>query len=368
MTIKGMLVLTDEQIAKLVYELINKDVVKGGLYELLCRQAYVLLESRLGGTSKGMLRDEAHSLAIEMILHIRNKRLANLQCAAHLDREMRKYLTRRESPAHHEVWTALSRALLALESDGVAARLSAASGANSQNAEWCLKGKEGMPPIPLENFFDEAGRLPVYHPSRKDGRLISPLQARELALQMLKLANGPILMQALHSEAIKHVVQTMAYAESLDGGMIEGEEATADVSRVLADRMPMLGYILEEEAVTRAGKLWNELEKSGDGRVLCLYYLPKHLLGRPVTGGELGDPRRVSEAGKRIRNAFQQALDLAPTLAERQESAAAARRDPSGGDLPGAQARLLGRIAEILMQFCSENSWDKHLNPEEGEP
>lgn len=361
MTTKGKRVLTDKQIAKQVCELIDKGVVRDDLYELLRRKAYVLLDNRLRGASKGMLRDESHSLAIEMILHIRNKRLVNLQCAARLDREMRKYLTRRESPAHHEVWTALSRALLALESDGAAVRLSAASGANSQNAEWCLKGNEGMPPIPLENFFDEAGRLPVYHPSRKDGRLISPLQAKELAVQMLKLASGPILMQTLHSEAMKHVVQTMAYAESLDDTMDEGEEEAVGVSRILADRMPVLGYILEEEAVTRAGILWSGLEKTGDGQVLCLYYLPKHLLGRAVTGGELGDPRRVSEAGKRIRNAFQQALDLSPTLVERQEAAAADRRDPSGGDLPGVHTRLLGRISEILMQICSEKSWDIHL-------
>lgn len=368
MTSKGKLDLTNEQIARLVDDVINKSVVGDGLYEFLCKQAYVLLEKRLLGASGGRLREEAHSLAIEMILHIRNKHLAHLQCAAHLEREMRKYLTRRESPAHHEVWKAISQGLLALESEGVAVRQSTTGGANNQATEWCLKGNEGRPPIPLEDFFKEAARLPVYHPSRKDGRLLSPSQTKKLALRMLELANGPILMQTLHSEAMKHVVQTMAYSETLDGGTADGEGETADISRDLADRMPILGYMLEEEAVARAEKLWGELEKSGDGQVLCLYYLPKHLLGRPVTGGEFGDPRRVSEAGKRIRYAFQQVLDIAPTLAERQESSSTARLDPSSSDLPSAQARLLGRIAEILMRFCSEKSWDSNLKMNEGEP
>lgn len=367
MTLKGKLDLTNEQIARLVDDVINKSVVGDHLYELLCKQAYVLLEKRLLGASSGRLREEAHSLAIEMILHIRNKRLSNLQCAAHLEREMRKYLTRRDSPAHHEVWKAISQGLLALESEGEAVRHSTTGGANSQATEWCLKGNEGRPPIPLEEFFKEAARLPVYHPSRKDGRLLSPSQTKELALRMLELANGPILMQTLHSEAMKHVVQTMAYAETLQSGAEDAGDQ-APISRELADRMPVLGYLLEEEAVERAGTLWKELAESGDDQVLCLYYLPKHLLGRPVTASDLGTPQRISEATQRIRKAFQKSLDLTPTLAEQQEAAAAERHDPSGAGVEGPRARLLGRMAEILIQFCSEKSWDAYLKPQEETP
>lgn len=359
--------LSDAQITAQITDLIQNGVIGEGLYELLCRQGYLLLEKRLLNAPKDRLSEEAHNLAIEMLLHIRSKRLLHLRAAAHVMRELGKYLTRRESPAHHEVWKALSQALLELEKEGKAARLSASAGTNSQATEWCLKGLEQAPAVDTQAFFEEAARLPVYHPSRKDGRFISPSQVRELAEQMLTLANGPILMQDLHTEAMKHVVQTMAYAETLQSGAEDAGDQ-APISRELADRMPVLGYLLEEEAVERAGMLWKELAESGDDQVLCLYYLPKHLLGRPVTASDLGTPQRISEATQRIRKAFQKSLDLTPTLAEQQEAAAAERHDPSGAGVEGPRARLLGRMAEILIQFCSEKSWDAYLKPQEETP
>ena len=359
---------SDAQITAWVGDLVENGVVAEDLYELLCKLAYVLLGRRLLTADKVILPEEAHSLAIEMILHIRTKRLDYLRCAAHLDREMRKYLTRRESPAHHEVWTTLSQALLELEGNGLATRPATAGGSNGQTTEWCRKGNEGKPDVQQHEFFEAESRLTLYLPPRKDGRLLSPSQAKELALRLLEVADGPILMQTLHAEAMKHVVQSMEYAESLDRGDAAGGDEDSPTPRALADRMPILGYMLEEESIERAASLWNELEGSGDGQTLCLYYLPKHLLGKSVKGSELGDFRRVSEGCQRIRNAFRRTLDLTPTLNERQAVAAADRLDPSGTGLPGAQARLLGRIAELLMQFCSEKSWDAHLKPTEDEP
>ena len=360
--------LTDEQIAGLVRELIETGKIDEGLYNLLCAQGFLILEKRLFGADKGKTREEAHSLALDFLLHVRNKRLNHLRSAAHIARKLSKYLTRRESPAYHEVWKALSQSLLGLEKNGLVERQSDAGNTNSQATEWCLKGCINNPATNVQEFFEKAAGLSVYHPSRKDGRLLAPSQAKDLTLRMLELADGPILMQDLHSEAMKHVVHTMAYAESLDGEPGDGGDESAPVPRTLADRMPIIGYILEEEAAERADKIWRELEKSGDGKVLCVYYLPKHLLGKPVTGGEIGDPRRISEAGKRIREAFQKAIDLTPTLNERQEAATMDRRDPSGGGVAGPQAQLLGRIAEILIEYCSEKSWDINLKPRQDEP
>ena len=359
--------LTDGQIAAMVFDLVEQGRIGEGLYDLLCGQGYLLLEKRRAGKSPRDLHDEAHELAVEFMLHLRSKRLTNLQTAAHFAHGMSKYLTRRESPVYHEVWKTLSQALIDLEKEGVVARLPPASGANRQTTEWCFRKHEGNPPAPPQDFFEAAGKLPVYYPARKDGRLLSPAQAKELVLQMLKLAGGPILMQDLHGEAMKHVVSQMLHPVSIDESSA-GEGETPAISRQLAERMQVCDFILQEEAEARARQIWDELEISGDGQALCIYFLPKHLLGVSVTGSELGDPRRISEAGKRIRLAFQKALDLSSTLFEKQAASTMGERDPSGGDIASNQARLLGRIAELLMEFCSEKSWDGNLKTQWGEP
>ena len=349
--------LTDAQISGFLRALIEDGKVAEELYGLLCAQGFIILDKRLFGIGGKNITEEAHSLALDFLLYVRTKRLSHLQTAAHLIRELSKYLTRRESPAYHKVWKILSQALLYLEEDRLALRLSR-HGANSQSAEWCLKVNEGGPPVNLQAFSRAAAELPVYHPSRKDGRLLSPAQAKELALRMLELAGGPILMQDLHSEAMKHVILAMAFPQSFNA---EADDCDESVSLQLADRMPVLGYILEEEAVARAMSLWDELENTGDQKVLCTYYLPKHLLGRSITGSELGGRSRISEASKRIKTAFHSAIDLTSTLQDRQEAARMAQRDPADGDVSVPQLQLLGRMAEILIQFCSEKSWDFNL-------
>ena len=359
--------LTDRQVADMVIKLIEQGVVDEALYNLLCGQGHLLLEKRLVGKSSRDLHDEAHELAVEFMLHLRSKRLAHLQTAAHLKHELSKYLTRRDSPIYHEVWKILSQALIDLERDGVAVRLPLASGANRQTTEWCSNKHEGNPSANQQGFSEVAGKLPVYYPARTDGRLLSPTQARELAEQMLELAGGPILMQDLHGEAMKHVVSQMLHPISIEDDSAE-EGKTATISRQLADRMQVFDFILQEEAESRARRIWAELEKSGDGQAMCVYFLPKHLLGVPVTGSELGDPRRISEASMRIRRAFQESMDFSFTLAEKQEASTLSGRDPSGGGMASHQAWLLGRISEVLIEFCSEKSWDGNLKTEKGEP
>lgn len=351
--------ITDDRVAALICRLINEGEIDETLYDLACHRSYKLLENRRIGSKSG-LKEDAHSLAIDCLLELRTKQMTHVQSEGALAHELSKYLTRRESPAFHEVWKALSHALLELEKEGLVQRLSPSGGANSQATEWCIAGASGLPPAILENFFKDASELTIYRPARKDGRLLAPAQARELALGMLNLAHGPILMQSLHGEAMKHVVLQMIYPESIELNTGEDEGMKSE-SRDLADRMAVNDYILQEEAQVRARQIWDRLEESGDGKTLCMYYIPKHLLGASVTGNDLGDPRRISESGKRIREAFQEAIDLTPTLAECQESASMAHRDPSDGGLSGNQVRLLGRIAETLMSFCSEKSWDSNL-------
>ena len=358
--------LSDAQFAVLVRRLIEEGEIAEALYDLACGQAYLILEKRRIDGS-GDLKEESHSLAVDCLLELRTKRKTYVQSAGHLAHELSKYLTRRESPAFHEVWKALSHALLELETERQVERISPSGGVNSQTTEWCLAGSAGLPPASLENFFEGASALPIYRPARKDGRLLAPAQARDLALSMLKLAGGPILMQGLHGEAMKHVIVQMLYPESIDGE-VEKYGEKEGVTRLLADRMPVNDFILQEEAQERARQIWDRLEKSKDGKPLCMYFIPKYLLGAKVTGKDMGDSSRNSEAAERIRKAFRDAIDLTPTRGEREEAAAMDQRAPSGSEFAAYKARLLGRIAEILMTFCSEKSWDSNLKINEDEP
>jgi len=339
--------LTDGQVAEMIQKLIERGEIDELLYDLLCGLGYQLLQKR---SEKDGLLEEAQSLAVEFIFHLRDKRKSNIQSAGHLSHELSKYLTQRDNPVSHEIWKFLSQALNELAKEGLAVR--ASDGANKQTVVWCLKDHTGKPSAKPEEFFRLAAHLPVYYPKRKDGRLLSPSQAKELALKMLDLAGGPILMQDLHVEAVKHVIPPLQFAQPIDESPSSGEEEGAP-SHELADRIPVHNLWFEEEASVRADKVWGQLNESGDGEVLCIYFIPKHLLGRSVKQSELGSEQRVSEAVQRIREIFRDILELSPLLEE--------RRDTANGVAQEFISNLLGRIMEILIDFCAEKSWDRNL-------
>ena len=95
---------------------------------------------------------------------------------------------------------------------------------------------------------------------------------------MLKAADGPILMQELHNEALKHVVHTMLHGESIGGAGDPGREDAEGISRTLISRQLQSGYIIEDEALKRTEMIWEKLDAKDDNRVLCNYYLPKLVL------------------------------------------------------------------------------------------
>lgn len=354
--------LNGNQVVRLISELVEHGIIHEELYELLCRLAYVLLEKRWIQKKGASLQDQAHQLAIDLLLQIRRQRMTHLKTAQHLSRELGKLLTRQENPVGHTLWTLLSEALLQMEKEGRVVRVSASGNINRQDTEWSLTELAENPSANVEKFIQAAAKLPVYYPTRQDGRLLSPTQARELLMGMLGAAGGPILMQELHSEALKHVVHTMLYEEALDEVDSPEQGGSEGMSRTLISRQLQSGYIIEDEALKRAETIWKKLEAKEDNRVLCNYYLPKFLLGKAVTGSDLGSPQRISEASKRIREVFQEAVDLTQTVAEQREQAQMQQFDPLASYAPNYALQLLRRITELLMKKCSEKSWDKHLN------
>jgi len=343
--------LTDDEVTGMIRQLVEEGVIHEPFYDLLCRLSYVLLQKRiLAGVES--ISEESHTLALEFIMHLRDKQKSNILSVYQVQHELKKYLTQRDSPVNYEVWKILSRALKNLEKEGIVERVAGESGVNRQSTAWCLTQHATNSPAKLELFFDAAASLPVYHPARKDGRLLAPSQARELVVKMLELAGGAILMQDLHAEALKHVVPPMLFAQSLDEAPA-ADDGDAAPRREVADRAPVIGFMLEEEAVERANIVWDRLQESGDGKVLCIYFIPRHLLGRSVKQSELGAPQRVSEAVSHIREVFQDVLDLSPLLEERREAADGVANDPL--------SMLVSRMMEVLMKFCAEKSWDQNL-------
>ena len=265
--------------------------------------------------------EEPHDLATDFLLWLAKQRNLTVRSKSQFKGLIRRHWQRLNSPASHELWRILSAALKDLARQGSVRRIDAsAESTNSNRAQWTV--------APVENddvrfdslaFRERSKAIPFYPKSRKDGRsrrqdgkILSPEEARELTLSLLRAAGGPIEMGDLVAEAKRHVELPVMVAppEPRHGETDEGADAIGEMgdfddpgscsgihhSYTVQDEAQLL-----EDSRVFAELVWTRLQESegaGDRdtrRLLCGYVIPKFLENSRVTMEDFGQAQRVKE-------------------------------------------------------------------------
>ena len=253
---------------------------------------------------------EADDLAIEFLLHLRKETKWMIRTKSGLKTEYGRWVTAFSSPAHHELWETLSGALHDLARKNLAWRLDApASNNNHNDAIWTgVEGTGGAALCDLVAFQNTARRIKSYKPpgagkwhvDDKDGpKVISPSDAKELALALLRVAGGALRFRDLLGEFKRHVF-----------AFEQGGENDTDQSASPLSIHPAAMQRFHDLAHERAALIWDAASAGQSTDLLCDYFIPKHLEERSVTLEGFGDPRRVHERLQRMVQSLRQHLAL----------------------------------------------------------
>lgn len=325
---------------------LSEELVEAGL-----QAARYLLKDEEASGERG---DQAQDLCMDFLLnHVLPNGVTGLRTVAGLRREMSRFVTRRDAGESRELWLALSDAIRQLASEGKVRRLDRDwETPNGNSALWIMSGVSEESVLDTGEFRARAEEIPVYFPSREGGRVLAPVDARQLVLSLLQAADARIAFELLVSEAKRHAVLDFQYAEPLDYGE-EGEEPRTHAVEFRYHQ----ALWMREEALQRAEAIWRQSEQEEDGsRVLCLYFLPKHFLGEKITLQALGgDFRRTGETSKRIQRVFADHLALNRLTGEIREEG------PDEGFSDVIQ-ELTGTVTELLLEKCSENVDGKNFH------
>lgn len=272
--------------------------------------------------------DEAEDLAGDFLVWLSEQGNLTVRSKKTLKSLIRRFWSRRNSPASHELWGILSEALKALSVKGVAHRIDAAAdAANSNGALWSAvaRDRDGVPFDPIA-FVERAQRIPTYPKDRegdkrvaRGGKLLSPGDAKELALALLQAAEAPIEMGSLHTEACRHVLLLQIEIPSRQGDEAGGNgpgpavieshsdgEASRDGETFHGPLTIDDEVLIQAEAKALAARIWNRLaelpagEAPGARELVCDYVIPKFLRHSRATLEQFGAPQRVKEQVDKI--------------------------------------------------------------------
>ena len=358
-----------------ILQMIGKFVDLGELDERLYGIVLELARQCVSGGGKmdsRIAEEKSRDLASDFLIYdIRGENKRNIQTKAALKHELSKYVTRRDNPEGHELWSLLSAAMHELAREGSARRLNAKPGEyNDNDALWTsapprADGKK----LDRVAFQRNAKAIRCFYPKqrnpggvksgiekhgKKDAtpRIIPISEARLLAEQLLKAAEGPIPFKLLVDEARRHVVLIGQYIDLDDDSKNSAESLLK--SPVLQELDADLQEWISYESPDRADRIWQAVVKENHGRALCLYYLPKHFLAKKVVMGSVGPPQRISEQSEQICRIM--ALELAVERLERESG-----NDQSDALLRLAWQALAGQVVERLMRKCTEKGWNQNF-------
>lgn len=317
-----------------------------------------------GDDRESKARDAANEYLVTILKS--ERRPDHIFSTSLLVRDMRKYLARTRNPVQYEMSRILSTALLELERDGLIKRGSPFAGrliqsgttftlADSPKSEKCIADRADYREWCVRNRQSYVvGSRPVRNCEKR--RMITPLDARELVLFLLKAFGSWTMYRDLLWSMQFHIPEQMRLVSLAAPG--EGDEEngasspSADAPDYVAEEYVYDRHDVQQALVIAeetAGRIWQRICRVSD-RVFCLYYLPKEIFDRPaVTLESLGASSTVGDQNKKIRKIF---------FSERFEF----ENKTGDGGRQGEAVRLASvKILEILTGRCTEKGYPADL-------
>ena len=284
---------------------VDHDRLVGGLFAVCVNLANELLASST--VRDGM---DVMDLAHDFLVTARQEGIGGIEHKAGLRTAFRRHVWRSQNPASAELWETLSESLRELARQGRVCRVDADWSAPNGNRALWASGSSASPrdSADLISFEERAEQLKHYYPpgavcgfSGKVPKIISPTDARELAVALLHCARGSVTMKALFDAFRKHVhlFSVVASSDAEDGTTVLSEEDR---------RHPDTELKLLELACDRADTIWETLSQRKLCDVLCGYVLPKVLEGRKVTLESLGKHSVVFDKKEKIMRLLEEEL------------------------------------------------------------
>ena len=308
----------------------ERDRLQMGLYRTCIQLAGTLCE---GGP-------DAEDLAHDFLIQLRQGHIGILESEAGLSTALRRFWNQSRDPAASELWETLSDALGSLGKEGKARRVDAPIGARNNNAAaWTVHNDAPAAdhPSDLADFEKKAEKVRRVAPPREKRRdlnfthkVISPKEAKELTLTLLRCGNGWITMGELFS-IFKAKVHLRIWVAPDEGTL---EQVPDDHVVECDDRLRCL-------ATELAPRIWLQFkEKRLDG-LFCGYFAPKNLRGEKAAMKGLGNTSTVFDKNKDVVRILRECLH------------------PDGildGDNSRWHSRLLLEVVEKLATFCESSS------------
>jgi hypothetical protein len=307
---------------------------------------------QLGRTEAAVSDDLIHDRAGDFVVALSKKEISGvIKSVSDLNREFKRWLTRRNSPEHSELWNAVSEALLTLEKEGAVCRAPSHAKYNNSNATpWSLCEHAGQTSCPVDDTAAAAAKPKLAAKGEKN-RVLTLSEARAFALNLLALYQGEVAM----SELVGRMAECLPMfdANTSLNAKVAPESDGNDTLQDRTEDAQWFGdydFLVREEAQSATESVWEGAGAIDRGKppntirgrsVLCGYFLPKEVFGRKVKLESLGPSSTVQDIVKDLRRLMATCLPK------------------SGNDRLGKwlASRIIGAILENLSRKCSENGF-----------
>ena len=275
----------------------------------LCGQVWEKLEAVLAGSLKNNLpgiesyqdaKDAAQSFLVEMLknacpYHIRNVSI--------LVSNARKYLARKNNPVQYELNEILHEALNDLEKSGAIERDSASKNHRISNLTlFALAGTPNTKKSSLNDYENNKHIVGTFTTKLREGapehsRILTPTDARELVMQLLKAFGGWTNKAAIFKAMQNHIPDQMRI---IPGVEIEDEDIVNKPAPEDNDYMDDFSMMqINRISGIASERIWERICKISN-KVFCLYYLPKTIFEKDVKMEALGKTSTVSDQNRKI--------------------------------------------------------------------
>jgi len=214
----------------------------------------------------------------------------------------KKYKTMKSNPEGYEVWKKISAALLSLEEDNLAERREKdLKYTNSNLTEWRLKDCNCYELIQIHKFLENAIKeLPFYHCKRHDS-ILTPIDAKDLTLRILRLADGYLQMKDIVLIAKRRVEISHTVSAIQKNG--DGEEYNIIDESLSVEDITREEVFAEESSEYRTKLIWDKIQSVSRGtvnkiegsRIFCLYLLPSTCGSSKVNLDDFGPSSTVGD-------------------------------------------------------------------------
>jgi hypothetical protein len=320
------------------------------------------LAAKAAAIFQGRADEKAGDRAKDFLVELLKKPLAAIEAKtteAFLFRDLRKYLVYKEDPAGYELHQIVREALRELEKSGEVIRDESSKGHGISNLTIFKLATAPERCGTAEDYQHAAGTIPKYRPQSRKGslehsKILSPNNACDILLALLKAFNGWVSVLTLFQAVRKHIPADCLFRQIEIG---EPEILEGMASTLVEDDEP--GVFCESQVemliVEKSRSIWQEILRLNGTRLFCLYHLPKHYGkegdAKPVLK-DFGATSTMGDLDKRIENFWRETLEVI---------AGTRGYDRIGGAVKKAAEAVQTGIFLNLYRRCTENGYDPHL-------